>query len=88
MIKMQRVFRTIPRKDAVRWLDWSKGSQGTIIDAIKDPHDELPAFVDVAQYLLHSLRHPRAFIRQHGLERVGAKAEVQFGKKVADELSH
>jgi D-aspartate ligase len=70
MVKMQRILRTMSRKDAARWLDWSRGSHGTIIDAVKDPHDALPAFVDVAQYLLHALRHPRAFVRQYGLERV------------------
>jgi D-aspartate ligase len=67
MIKTQRILRTMSRKDAARWLDWSKGSHGTMIDAAKDPHDALPAFVDVAYHLLHALRHPRAFVRQYGL---------------------
>jgi predicted ATP-grasp superfamily ATP-dependent carboligase len=67
MVKTQRILRTMSRKDAARWLDWSRGSHGTMIDAVKDPHDALPAFVDVAQYLLHALRHPRAFVRQYGL---------------------
>jgi D-aspartate ligase len=66
MVQMQRILRTISRKDAARWLDWSGGSHGTMIDAVKDPHDPLPAFVDVAQYLLHALRHPRAFVSQYG----------------------
>jgi len=70
MVKTQRFLRTMSRKDAARWLDWSRGSHGTMIDAVKDPDDALPAFVDVAQYLLHALRHPRAFVRQYGLERV------------------
>jgi D-aspartate ligase len=88
MVKTQRILRTMSRKEAARWLDWSRGSHGTMIDAIKDPHDLLPAFVDVAQYLLHSLRHPRAFVRQYGLERVGANASALFRDDVADELSH
>lgn len=66
MVKTQRILRTMSRKDAARWLDWSRGSHGTMIDAVKDPHDALPAFVDVARYLLHALRHPRAFVGQHG----------------------
>jgi predicted ATP-grasp superfamily ATP-dependent carboligase len=69
-VKMQRILRTMSRKDAERWLNWSRGSHGIMIDAVKDPDDALPAFVDVVQYLLHSLRHPRAFVRQYGLERV------------------
>jgi hypothetical protein len=66
MVKMQRILRTMSRKDAAHWLDWSGGSHGTMIDAVKDPLDTLPAFVDVAQYLLHALRHPRAFVSQYG----------------------
>ena len=57
-----------------------------MIDAVKDPHDALPAFVDVARCLLHSLRHPRAFVRQYGLDRVQANVRL-FGNDVADELS-
>jgi D-aspartate ligase len=63
MIRMQRILRMMSRKDAARWLDWSKGLHGTMIDAVRDPHDALPAFVDVVQYLLNALRHPRAFVR-------------------------
>jgi predicted ATP-grasp superfamily ATP-dependent carboligase len=88
MVKMQRILQTMSRKDAARWLNWSRGSQGPMIDAVKDSHDVLPAFVDVAQYLLHSLRHPRAFVRQYGLERVRANVEALFGRDVADGLSH
>jgi hypothetical protein len=78
MVKAQRILRTISSKDAKLWLDWSRGLQGTIIDAVKDPHDPLPAFVGVAQYLLYVLRHPRAFVRQYGLEPVGANATAKL----------
>jgi D-aspartate ligase len=87
MVKMQRILRTMSRKEAARWLSWSRGSHGTVIDAAKDPQDTLPAFVDVAQYLLHSLRHPRAFLRQYGLDRVPSKFEDVLGDDVAN-LSH
>ena len=76
MIRMQRFLRTMSHKDAARLLNWCRGSHGTMIDAVKDPLDALPAFVDTAQYLLHTLRHPRAFIRQCGLEPVGANVNV------------
>jgi D-aspartate ligase len=65
-IKAQRILHTMSRKEAARWLDWSRGSHGTMVDAVKDSNDGLPAFVDVAQYLLHALRHPRDFVRQYG----------------------
>ena len=73
MVKTQRILRTMSREEAARWLDWSRGSHGTMIDAVKDSNDALPAFVDFAGFLLHSLRHPRAFIRQYGLECVRAQ---------------
>jgi D-aspartate ligase len=88
MVKTQRILRTMSREDAARWLSWSRGSHGTMIDAVKDPYDRLPAFLDVAQYLLHALRHPRAFVRQYGLERVGADVSVPFEDDIAHELSH
>jgi D-aspartate ligase len=68
MVKMQRILRTMSREEATRWLNWSRGSNGSTIDAVKDRNDTLPAFVDTFRFLLHSLRHPRAFVRQFGLE--------------------
>ena len=64
IVKTQRFLRTMSPKDAARLLNWSRGSQGRMIDAVKDPRDVLPAIVDTAQYLLYVLRHPRAFVRQ------------------------
>jgi D-aspartate ligase len=71
-IKTQLILRTMSRKEAVHWLSWSKGKHGTIVDAVKDDSDALPAVVHVVQFLLKALRHPRAFVRQYGLERVQA----------------
>jgi predicted ATP-grasp superfamily ATP-dependent carboligase len=88
MVKTQRFLRTMSRQDAARLLNWCRGSRGTMIDAVKDPHDALPAFVDNAQYILHSLRHPRAFVRQYGLDRAGANVNALFEDDVADELRH
>jgi D-aspartate ligase len=68
MVKTQRALRTMSRKDVARLLNWSKGSHGTMIDAVRDPHDALPAFVDIAEYMMRFLRHPRAFVRQYDLD--------------------
>jgi predicted ATP-grasp superfamily ATP-dependent carboligase len=85
-VYMHRMLGTMSRKDAAGWLDWSRGSHGRVVDAVRDPHDALPAFFDAAQYLLHCLRHPRAFVRQYGLDRVGANVEP-VGRFV-DEAGH
>jgi predicted ATP-grasp superfamily ATP-dependent carboligase len=88
MVRMQRILRTMSRKDAACWLNWSRGSHGKIIDAVKDPDDALPAFVDIAHYLLLSLRHPRAFVMQYGWDPVRANVAARFEDDVADELSY
>ncbi|WP_156898898.1 hypothetical protein [Bradyrhizobium erythrophlei] len=75
MVNMQRIFRTMSSNDAACWLHWANGSDGQMVDAIKDPNDALPAFVDVGQNLIHFLRHPRAFFKQYALERVQARVE-------------
>jgi D-aspartate ligase len=79
IVKTQRILGTMSRKEAAYWLNWSRGSHGTVIDAVKDPHDSLPAFVDVAQYLLRALRHPRAFVKQYSSEGVGANGRLCSG---------
>ena len=80
MIKMQRMFRTMSSKDAARWLSWSQGSQGTIIDAVNDPHDAFPAFIEVIQRLWYAVRHPRSFVKQYGLE--GVQTDTQEGARL------
>jgi hypothetical protein len=87
MVKMQRVLGTMSRKDSDRWLNWARGSQGAIVDLVRDPDDALPAFVHAAQFFLHALRHPRAFIRQYGLEGVRTNVAA-FENAVAGKLSH
>ena len=79
MVKTQRILGTMSRKETARWLNWARGSHSAIIDAVKDPDDALPDFVHAAQYLLHFLRHPRAFVRQYGLERVRANVDALGG---------
>src|SRR5262249_49592354 len=65
-VNMQRMFGRVRPQDARQWRAWSKGSNGKIIDAVVDPNDSMPSFVDAAQQLFHAIRHPRAFIRQYG----------------------
>src|SRR5262249_28754030 len=66
-INMQRMFGKMRSPEAQRWRAWSRGSEGKIIDAVADPGDSMPLFVDVAQQLYAAARHPRAFIRQFAL---------------------
>ena len=60
----QQASRAISPDDARRWKAWRKAHAGRIIDAVRDAADPLPALIDVAQQLLQSVRHPRAFARE------------------------
>ena len=66
-INMQRMLGRMRGQEAQQWRAWSRGSKGKIIDAVADPDDSMPMFVDIAQQFLDVARHPRAFVRQFGL---------------------
>jgi predicted ATP-grasp superfamily ATP-dependent carboligase len=65
-LNMQRVCNTMSRKEARQWRNWPPGSSGNVIDAIQDGSDPLPSYVNIAEKLMAAVRHPRAFVRQHG----------------------
>ena len=65
-IGAQRAFGTMTREEAARWKRWRSAPGRTIVDAVRDRGDPLPAVVDVAQQLFQYIRHPRAFVRQQG----------------------
>ena len=60
----QKALRTISRGEAERWRAWRRAYDGRVVDAVRDAADPFPAFVDITQQLLQSMRHPRAFVRE------------------------
>ena len=59
---------TMSRKEARRWRLWYRQNRVNMVDAVADPRDRLPELIDVAQYLAHGARHPRAFVRSYLLD--------------------
>ncbi len=66
-INMQRVFGSMSREEVNRWRVWSTQAGPRAVDAVHDHEDPFPRVVDVTRHFLNFVRHPRAFIRRHGL---------------------
>ncbi len=66
-INMQRVLGSMSREEVDRWRAWSIRAGLSAVDAVHDEDDPFPRVVDVTRHLLNLVRHPRAFVRQHGL---------------------
>lgn len=66
-INMQRALGSMSREEVDRWRAWSTRAAPSAVDAVHDDEDPFPRVVDVTRYFLNLVRHPRAFVRQHGL---------------------
>jgi hypothetical protein len=60
----QKALKAMSRGEAEHWKAWRKAYNGRVVDAVRDAADPFPAFIDVTQQLLRSVRHPRAFVRE------------------------
>ena len=60
----QRLFGRMSADEASRWSGLRKAQEGGVVDAVRDPGDPVPAYVDWMRQVSHTLRHPRSFIRQ------------------------
>jgi hypothetical protein len=50
-------------EEATLWRQWRTDWGGNIVDAVRDTDDPFPAFIDAAQQVMQSIRHPRAYLR-------------------------
>jgi predicted ATP-grasp superfamily ATP-dependent carboligase len=66
---VQGLSGEMSRVDVRRWRTWHVRHAETVTDAVSDPDDRLPSFVDAAQWLGHFARHPRSFVRSYVLNR-------------------
>jgi hypothetical protein len=57
------------RDDVRRWRRWYSDHRRTATDAVRDPDDRMPSFVDAAQWVKHIGQHPRSFVRSFVLNR-------------------
>jgi predicted ATP-grasp superfamily ATP-dependent carboligase len=63
-LRMERLFRRIPREEPRRWRDWRRRA-ASVVDPVWERDDEIPWLVDVSTQLWNLLRHPRDFIRRN-----------------------
>lgn len=69
VLVLQGLSRRMPRDEVRRWREWYRAHETTATDAVRDPDDGVPAFVDAAQWVRHFVRHPRSFVRSFVLNR-------------------
>jgi predicted ATP-grasp superfamily ATP-dependent carboligase len=65
----QRLSGRLDASEVMRWRNWYRLGQRRAVDAVMDPSDRLPGWVDWAQHLFSYLRHPRAFLRRMVLDK-------------------
>ncbi len=69
LVGAQKLAGTMSAADAARWHDWMESRKGSLVDAVADRDDPLPFWVEAAERLYDSARHPRAFVRIIALDR-------------------
>jgi D-aspartate ligase len=69
VLGLQGLSGQMTRDEVRRWRSWYSTHQATATDAVRDPHDQMPAVIDAAQWVRHFARHPRSFVRSFILNR-------------------
>jgi len=68
-LRAQRLSGRFSADEVRDWRHWLREARGHTTDAVADREDWVPAVVDTAAHLLHSVRYPRSFLRQRMLNR-------------------
>lgn len=63
MILSQRLSGALSKQEADDWLSWYHSGYENHVDAVNDPDDEGPSFLDTLRMVQHGLRHPFSFVR-------------------------
>ncbi len=61
-LRLEALFRRIPRDEPARWRAWGDGA-ASIVDPAWSPDDPRPALADLLLQLWRLCRHPRSFLR-------------------------
>lgn len=62
LLAMQRLSRTMPREDQLRWRRWIS-ERGSITDPARTNDDPAPGVAELVLEALAFMRHPRAYLR-------------------------
>jgi hypothetical protein len=68
LLTMRSLARRSDAAERRRWRDWLLRSFPAVVDAVSDPEDRVPAFVDAVNQVVRALRHPRAYLRNAVLD--------------------
>lgn len=71
ILALQRLSGRMSRDEVKGWRSWYRRASraGTATDAVRDPDDRTPAFVDGASWIADFARHPRDFVNAFVLNR-------------------
>jgi D-aspartate ligase len=69
LVGAQRLAGTMTASEAARWHDWTRSRKDTLVDAVRDPDDPMPFWMETGGQLYDCVRHPRAFVRMIALDR-------------------
>jgi predicted ATP-grasp superfamily ATP-dependent carboligase len=69
LLALQGLSGQMSRGDVERWRQWYAEHRAGAADAVRDPDDRMPAFVDAAQWGVQFGRHLRSFVRSFVLNR-------------------
>jgi D-aspartate ligase len=67
VLGLQGLSGQMSRADVRRWRGWY--ADHAVVDAVRDPEDRMPAWIDTAQWVRHFAKHPRSFVRSFVLNR-------------------
>jgi D-aspartate ligase len=71
MLVLQRLSGRMSGDEVERWRGWHRRARraNAATDAVRDPADRKPAFVDAARWIVDFARHPRSFVNSFVLNR-------------------
>jgi D-aspartate ligase len=69
VLGLQGFSGQMTHEEVSRWRRWYEAHKSVATDAVRDPDDRVPGWIDAAQWLGHFARHPRSFVRSFVLNR-------------------
>jgi len=60
----RRLFGRISTEESQRWWGFLATHRSSIVDAVTDPNDRMPASLEAFHHFAQLARHPRSFVRQ------------------------
>lgn len=69
LLVSQTLTGTMAASESLRWWRWYRAHRHSLVDAVRDDDDRMPAFVDDAWSAAMRVRHPLTFVKRVALDR-------------------